>query len=218
MAGMGNFISTYGTEIALLAAVVNGFIALAMGQLFKHRPCLRVTLVVVAGILSAGAVGTSFYKRHAEIERRDEIGRQLDAFLGEGLKLIENCGNNTIPPKWKETHDWRQKIAEFVDAKMGRRYALSLSDPAGIQSMLFVKTPMPSTIWSTDFNTSLIFALKNLAKKPASSPSEYFALASDHRPIERTPLARMLPRVMGLVFALGGSVVRDQSRQSYSGS
>jgi F0F1-type ATP synthase membrane subunit c/vacuolar-type H+-ATPase subunit K len=128
---MGNFIAGYGTEIVAAFAVANGFIALVVGQILKHRPRIRSGLIVIAGLLSAAAVGASFYKRHEEIARREEIRVQLGKFMGEGLDLMGHCSEKNSLPMRIETDEWFKRIAAYLEHNLGHSYVVRLASPAG---------------------------------------------------------------------------------------
>jgi hypothetical protein len=128
-----------GVLVAPTAAIISTFIAVLIAQFYKDHFIAKVILVVTAGILSAAAIGATFYSQHqivaeriAEQQRKKEIREQLGNFISDGLALMENCGDNTKPPPWSGGDAWMSRLIPFLDRKMNPSYVIRLRDPAGV--------------------------------------------------------------------------------------
>ena len=108
---LDSFLRDYGTLTASAAAIINGFIAVVVAQLFKdHRPP-KIILLVVAALVGASAIAAIFYSQHnivveraaegqrraADVQRDRDIRNELGKFIAGGLALMRGCEDQSTP-------------------------------------------------------------------------------------------------------------------------
>src|SRR5258708_1746000 len=88
-----------------VAAVLNGFLALFVGQFFKDRQKAKIILVEAAGLLGFVAIGSTFYSQQqvvaakaADEAKHTAIREELATFIAEGNTLMTECADASKPP------------------------------------------------------------------------------------------------------------------------
>ena len=145
--GLGDFFRDYGTPFASAVAVLNGFIAVLIAQLFQDYPTAKVLLVTSAGLLGAAAICATFYTqrqivatRDAEAARRLAIREGLGSFVAEGNDLKEQCRDATKQAPLGQACEWANRVEAFLSTQLGQSYVnrfrnstgVSLAFPAGL--------------------------------------------------------------------------------------
>jgi hypothetical protein len=112
--------------VATLLAVINGLIAIAVALLPMRRSVLKLRLGAAALVLSALAVGATFYsvyRGHVQFERqqagRAETRARLDQFIAEGRRLLGHIkdGNRELPTAAAD--QWAQRVELFLRDRQG---------------------------------------------------------------------------------------------------
>ena len=136
--GFGDFFRDYGTPFASAVAVLNGFIAMLIAQLFPDYPIAKVLLVASAGLLSAAAICATFYTQHqivatrdAETTRRLAIREGLGSFVAEGDDLMARCIDITKPVPLDRTNDWANRVETFLSTQLDKSYVNRFRDSTG---------------------------------------------------------------------------------------
>jgi hypothetical protein len=136
---MQTFFFDYGTLIAPIAAILNGFIAVLVAQFFKDHTVAKVLLVLAAGVLGAAAIGATVAGQHEAITqktvqqtRHREIRDTIGKFIAEGWALQENCGDRSTPPNEKPTSEWAKRVIDYVGSQLGQSYVDRMISPSGI--------------------------------------------------------------------------------------
>jgi hypothetical protein len=136
---MQSFFSDYGSLIAPIAAILNGFIAVVVAQFFKDHTFAKILLVLAAGVLGAAAIAATILgQREAIVQRaalqahHQEIRDTIGKFIAEGWALQANCGDKSTPPDEKSTIEWATRVVEYVRTRLGQSYADRVLSPAGV--------------------------------------------------------------------------------------
>jgi hypothetical protein len=120
-----------------VAAVIVTFILVLVAQFFKDRMAAKVSLVMVAGILSAGGIAATIYGQHqivadrkAAAQRSEDIRNALGDFITQGTAIISpGCADpaNTTPPV-EAVNAWRDKVVAYLGSRLGRSYVQRLNN------------------------------------------------------------------------------------------
>jgi hypothetical protein len=136
---MQTFFSDYGSLIAPIAAIVNGFIAVVVAQFFRDHTAAKVLLVLAAGVLGVAAIGATILSQRealtaktAQQVRHREIRDTIGKLMTEGSRLQATCANNSTPPDERSLDAWLNRVVEYVRAQLGQSYADRLISPAGV--------------------------------------------------------------------------------------
>ncbi len=136
---MGKFFRDYGTPFASAVAVLNGFIAVIVAQLFPDYPIAKALLAASAGLLGAAAIFATFYTqrqivttRDAEAARRLAIREWLGLFVAEGNNLKEQCRDVTKQVPLDQAYEWANRIEAFLSTQLGLSYVNRFKDSTGI--------------------------------------------------------------------------------------
>lgn len=139
--GLGDFFRDYGTPFASAVAVLNGFIAVLIAQLFQDYPIAKMFLVVSAGLLGAAAICVTFYTqrqivatRDAEAARRLAIREWLGSFVAEGNHLMNSLDPTKSVPL-DQTNEWANRVEVFLLTKLGQSYVNRFRDWTGTPSV-----------------------------------------------------------------------------------
>src|SRR5690348_9443104 len=107
------FFADYGALISPIAAVINGFIAVLIANFLKDNAKAKVVLVVSAALLGIAGIGASILSQRqllsvkiAEQTKNKARREALGSFIADGLKLIVDCSDSSIPPKLAEANKW----------------------------------------------------------------------------------------------------------------
>jgi hypothetical protein len=137
--GFGDFFRDYGTPFASAVAVLNGFIAVIVAQLFLDYPIAKALLVACAGLLGAAAIFATFYTQHqivttrdAEAARRLAIREWLGSFVAEGNNLKDQCRDVTKQVPLDQTYEWANRIEAFLSTQLGQSYVNRFKDSTGV--------------------------------------------------------------------------------------
>jgi hypothetical protein len=119
----------YSGFIATLFAVINGLIAIAVALLPMRRSVLKLRLAALALVLSATAIGFTFYsmyRAHVQFEHqqadRDGIRRQLDQFIVEGRRLLEQIKDDSREMPTAAADQWAQRSEVYLRDRVGAAY------------------------------------------------------------------------------------------------
>jgi ABC-type transport system involved in cytochrome bd biosynthesis fused ATPase/permease subunit len=133
------FFADYGALISPIAAVINGFIAVLVANFLKDNAKAKVVLVVSAALLGIAGIGASILSQRqllsvkiAEQTKNKARREALGSFIADGLKLIVDCSDSSIPPKLAEANKWFENVSLYLSANMGDAYVTRLKNPAGL--------------------------------------------------------------------------------------
>jgi hypothetical protein len=136
---MKDFLTDYGAVVAPVFAIIGTYVALLVAQFFKENFVAKVILIGFSTVLSFGAVAALISNQHAvlaakvaEQEKNRSTREKLGSFMREGLQMISDCSDNSIPLKQTELNDWLKRLVEWVRSNMGDAYAARLTNPAGV--------------------------------------------------------------------------------------
>jgi hypothetical protein len=136
---LGDFFRDYGTPFASAVAVLNGFIAVLIAQLFQDYPAAKVLLVASAGLLGVAAVCATFYTQHqivatrdAETARRLAIRDGLGSFVAEGNDLMGQCRDATKQVPLGQTYEWANRVEAFLSAQLDQSYVNRFRNSTGV--------------------------------------------------------------------------------------
>jgi hypothetical protein len=119
----------YSGFAATALAVINGLIAIAVALLPMRRSVLKLRLAALAMVLSATAIGATFYsmyRAHVQFERqqldRDGIRKQLDQFIAEGRRLLEQFRDDSREFPTAAADQWAQRSEIYLRDRLGAAY------------------------------------------------------------------------------------------------
>ncbi len=125
--------------LPIVIAIINGFIAVLVAQLFKDNPRAKVRLLVIAGLLAVTAIGATIFSQREFLIARSEqavkskkIRGQLAELISEGLALMKGCTDYSKPAPSSELNDWLNRVRNFLETELDHSYAVRIDDPAGI--------------------------------------------------------------------------------------
>jgi hypothetical protein len=158
--GLGNFFRDYGTPFASAVAVLNGFIAVLIAQLFPDYPIAKLLLVVAAGLLGAAAICATFYTQHQIVTTRDAnmakkkyIREQLGKFIEDGNAIKIRCENSALPVPLADANDWKDRVEMFLERELCHSYVIRFRDRTGIfQSEIIDGSDAHIGMWSSFYN------------------------------------------------------------------
>ncbi|MDQ6867404.1 MAG: hypothetical protein M3178_02975 [Pseudomonadota bacterium] len=168
---MGDFFRDYGTPFASAVAVLNGFIAVLIAQLFQDCPTAKVFLVASAGLLGAVAICATFYTqrqivatRDADAAKKKYIREQLGKFIEEGVAIKSRCQDSALPIPLADANDWKERVEMFLETKLCHSYVISFRDRTGIfQSETIYGDDAHTNMWDALYN--FIFRLEQFSQK-----------------------------------------------------
>jgi hypothetical protein len=127
----------YIVVVPSVVAVIVTLILVVVAQFFKDRMAPKITLVVVACILSAGGIAATVYGQHqivadrqAAAQRNEDIRNTLGDFMAQGLAIISpGCADpdNTTPPV-EAVNAWRDRVVAYLGNQLGRSYVQRLNN------------------------------------------------------------------------------------------
>jgi hypothetical protein len=140
--GLGDFFRDYGTPFASAVAVLNGFIAVLIAQLFQDYPIAKMLLVSSAGLLGGAAICATFYTQHQIVATRDAAAARrlairdgLGSFVAEGNDLKELCRDATKQVPLDQTYEWANTVEAFLSTQLGQSYVNRFRDSTGVLPM-----------------------------------------------------------------------------------
>jgi len=112
-------------------AVINGLLAITVALLPVRRSVAKLRLGVVALVLGAAAIGTTFYIKHyarAQEERqqvdRREVRERLATFTLEGRTLLGQIKDTKRELPTRPADEWAQRAEIYLRDKLGERYVV----------------------------------------------------------------------------------------------